>query len=184
MTTFRITFSVNDYDRDGDVTDQGIYLHIGPVRIRAGGTVADLREIAKQIEDCASEIEDPESFHAGERAGDYTMVRNAIIAALDPPDDDAAEEAILIAAVERCKAERDAARALLASVRSIVGAATHELEVGAASDFLDGTIRTPPRQAEEYKRAAANLTWVRVELRELLRELAAYDATTSEGTNA
>lgn len=78
------------------------------------------------------------------------------------------------------KAERDAARALLAEVRSTVGAAVHELEVGEASDFLDGTIRTPRRQAEEYKRAAADLTWVRVELRGLLGELAAYDTTTGE----
>lgn len=78
------------------------------------------------------------------------------------------------------EAERDAACALLAEVRSAVGAAVHELEVGEASDLLDGTIRTPRRQAEEYKRAAADLTWVRVGLRRLLGELAAYDTTTGE----
>lgn len=65
----RITFSVNDYDKDGDVSEQGIYLHIGPFRVRAGTAVADVRAIAKQLEKIASEIEDAGAFYAAELDG-------------------------------------------------------------------------------------------------------------------
>lgn len=66
------------------------------------------------------------------------------------------------------------ARPLLATVRSTIAAALHELEAGEASDLVDGTIRPARRHEEDWKRAAADLTWMRVNLRELLGELAAY----------
>lgn len=88
-----------------------------------------------------------------------------------------AEADRLAEALTRAASEQSQMDALLAGARSTVGAAVHELEVGEASDFLDGTISTPRRQAEEYKRAAADLTWVRVSLRELLRELATQEET-------
>ena len=59
----RITFSVNEYDENGGRTGQGVYLHIGPVRVHVG-TVANVRNLAKQLEDIASEIEDPDAFFA------------------------------------------------------------------------------------------------------------------------
>jgi hypothetical protein len=60
----QISFSINEYDQDGDVTGEGIYLHIGPVRVRVGSTVDELRALAKQLEDIAREIEDPDAFYA------------------------------------------------------------------------------------------------------------------------
>ena len=52
-------------------------------------------------------------MNQGEQAEMYEWLRDGIVELLDPPDDDAAEEAILLAAVEECVRERDAALDLL-----------------------------------------------------------------------
>jgi hypothetical protein len=36
MDISKITFSVNDYDQDGDISERGIYLHFDETRIRIG----------------------------------------------------------------------------------------------------------------------------------------------------
>jgi len=59
-----ITFSVNDYDSDGDLTDEGIFLHFGKTRVHAAESTEDFRTIVQHMEAMVREIE--ENYpHAG-----------------------------------------------------------------------------------------------------------------------
>lgn len=55
MAITNIMFSINDYDSDGDISDQGIFLHAGPVRVKVG-TVDDLQEVINQFQKILDEI--------------------------------------------------------------------------------------------------------------------------------
>lgn len=58
MQTKDIMFSVNDYDQDGDVTNEGIFLHFGGTRVKAAESLADFRAIVGHMESMVREIEE------------------------------------------------------------------------------------------------------------------------------
>jgi hypothetical protein len=51
-----ITFSINDYDRDGDLTESGVYLHFGTTRVRVCDSVDEFSEVFTQLEKMKNEI--------------------------------------------------------------------------------------------------------------------------------
>ena len=53
-----IVFSVNEYDRDGDVTDKGVFLHFGETRVKAADSIDDFRSIVQHMKTMVSEIEE------------------------------------------------------------------------------------------------------------------------------
>jgi len=53
-----ILFSVNDYDKDGDFVDKGIYLHFGGTRVKAAETFSEFKSIVGVFEKIVKEIED------------------------------------------------------------------------------------------------------------------------------
>ena len=53
-----IVFSVNEYDRDGDVTDKGVFLHFGETRVKAADSIEDFRSIVQHMKAMVSEIEE------------------------------------------------------------------------------------------------------------------------------
>lgn len=56
MDTTKIMFSVNRYDRDGDIVETGIFLHFGDTIVKAADTLADFRRLPDHIESMAEEI--------------------------------------------------------------------------------------------------------------------------------
>ncbi len=58
-----IVFSVNEYDRDGDVTDEGVFLHFGETRVKAADSIDDFRSIVQHMKDMVSEIEENYAHH-------------------------------------------------------------------------------------------------------------------------
>jgi hypothetical protein len=50
-------FSIDRYDRNGGVTDKGIYLHYGDVAIMVARTLRGFRAHIKHLETMADEIE-------------------------------------------------------------------------------------------------------------------------------
>jgi hypothetical protein len=53
-----ILFSVNEYDRDGDVTEEGIFLHFGGTRVKAAENIGDFRAIVDCMKSMVREIDD------------------------------------------------------------------------------------------------------------------------------
>lgn len=51
-----VLFSVNEYDKDGDVHDPGIFLHFGNVKIKVAESVSDLTDFINQIKRIQKEI--------------------------------------------------------------------------------------------------------------------------------
>jgi hypothetical protein len=58
MTIEKILFSVNQYDRDGDITESGIFLHFGYLSLFAGNTLNEFKDVIKQLEGIAEELEE------------------------------------------------------------------------------------------------------------------------------
>lgn len=54
----QVTFSVNEYDSDGDVSERGIFIHFGNVRVKVGERVDDLTSVIDQLTSCRKEIVD------------------------------------------------------------------------------------------------------------------------------
>lgn len=52
-----ILFSVNEYDKDGDITERGIFLHFGETRVKAAENLEEFRSIYNQIANIIDEIE-------------------------------------------------------------------------------------------------------------------------------
>jgi hypothetical protein len=52
----KISFSINQYDSDGDIFDEGVYLYLGDTVIIKVKNVAEVEEMSKQLETVASEI--------------------------------------------------------------------------------------------------------------------------------
>lgn len=51
------SFSINEYDSDGDLSREGIYLHFGDnCRIRVADTKEDLEDLLKHMEEVVVEI--------------------------------------------------------------------------------------------------------------------------------
>jgi hypothetical protein len=51
-------FSINDYDRDGDLMTKGVFLHFGETRVKAADSLAEFREIIEHFESMVREIEE------------------------------------------------------------------------------------------------------------------------------
>jgi len=49
-------FSINTYDQDGDLTDEGIFLHYGKVSIKVASTLAGFQEYIKSLQSMIVEI--------------------------------------------------------------------------------------------------------------------------------
>ena len=56
----KITFSVNEYDRDGDVTEKGVFLHFGDTRVLVCDFVEEFPDVLQNIEDIKKELENYE----------------------------------------------------------------------------------------------------------------------------
>jgi len=55
----KVTFSVNNYDNDGDVLDRGIFLHFGPdVRIKVARDVKEFQGFIDNLQEMKTEIEE------------------------------------------------------------------------------------------------------------------------------
>lgn len=52
-----ISFSVNQYDSDGDVADRGIFLHFGETTVKVADSMLAFRKITEQLEKIISEID-------------------------------------------------------------------------------------------------------------------------------
>uniref|UniRef100_A0A6H1ZWA6 Uncharacterized protein n=1 Tax=viral metagenome TaxID=1070528 RepID=A0A6H1ZWA6_9ZZZZ len=52
------TFSINQHDADGDVYDEGIYLHYGHTSIRVAKTLRGFKAHVKHLEGMVNEIEE------------------------------------------------------------------------------------------------------------------------------
>ncbi len=52
-----IMFSVNEYDRDGDCTDKGVFLHFGETKVKAADGIKEFAEIVRHFEAMVEEIE-------------------------------------------------------------------------------------------------------------------------------
>jgi hypothetical protein len=52
------TFSVNDYDKDGDIFEEGIFFHFGDTRIKVTNTVEELSDWPEYIASMITEIKE------------------------------------------------------------------------------------------------------------------------------
>jgi len=53
----RITFSIDSHDRDGDVCEDGIFIHFGNTRIRVAGSFLEYLSFLTELRSMAPEIE-------------------------------------------------------------------------------------------------------------------------------
>lgn len=56
MSTIDILFSVNDYDKDGDVADQGVFLHFRDARVKVARDMEEFRALPARIQSMVDEI--------------------------------------------------------------------------------------------------------------------------------
>ena len=49
-------FSINEYDKDGDICETGIFLHFGETRIKIAESVSDITEFINNIKNIQKEI--------------------------------------------------------------------------------------------------------------------------------
>lgn len=57
MKPNEIRFSVNDYDKDGDCVERGVFLHFEGTRVKAADTIKDFADIVRHFEAMRDEIE-------------------------------------------------------------------------------------------------------------------------------
>lgn len=55
-----ITFSVNQYDKDGEVIDEGIFLYFGDTSIKVASNFEEFKTILWQMQKIVNEIEENE----------------------------------------------------------------------------------------------------------------------------
>jgi hypothetical protein len=53
-----ISFSINKYDKDGDITDEGIFLHFGETMVKVSSSFDDFKTIVNEFKKMIKEIED------------------------------------------------------------------------------------------------------------------------------
>ena len=58
MAKPNITFSIHDFDRDGDIIEPGVFLNFGQARIRVAGDLIEFRTVIAHLESMAVEIEE------------------------------------------------------------------------------------------------------------------------------
>jgi hypothetical protein len=53
-----VMFSVNEYDQDGDINDEGIYLHFGDTRVKVASSIVEFKQFVDRISSMVDEIEE------------------------------------------------------------------------------------------------------------------------------
>jgi hypothetical protein len=67
VNTREIMFFVNQYDRDGDVTDKGVFLCVGPVSVKVADDLEGFRDFVRSLgSHLDSMLEEIEQNYAGE----------------------------------------------------------------------------------------------------------------------
>jgi hypothetical protein len=51
-----IKFSINEYDRDGDIVEEGVFLHFGRCRVKAAENIEDFYTIVDTLNRIVTEI--------------------------------------------------------------------------------------------------------------------------------
>lgn len=54
----KVLFSVNEYDKDGDISEEGIYLHFGETRVNVAKDIQGFRDFIKTLNNMSSEIQE------------------------------------------------------------------------------------------------------------------------------
>ena len=57
MSVHSIMFSVNSYDKDGELDGKGIFLHFGETRVYVAPNIEEFRKIIPHFESMIEEIE-------------------------------------------------------------------------------------------------------------------------------
>lgn len=57
MTDIKVTFSLNRYDRDGDIFEEGVFLHFGDTSVKVCDHPAEFKCFLVQIKIIAKELE-------------------------------------------------------------------------------------------------------------------------------
>lgn len=58
MKTYKIYFSINSYDSDGDIYEDGVYLHFGDTTIRVAENYIEFKEVVDRISLMQKQIEE------------------------------------------------------------------------------------------------------------------------------
>ncbi len=53
-----VTFSVNEYDYDGDIMEKGIYLHFNNTKIKVADTIEEYKKLVDDLESIAEELDE------------------------------------------------------------------------------------------------------------------------------
>ena len=51
-----ILFSVNSYDKDGDIFEEGVFLHFGDTRVKVAANKDDVQALPEKIKNIVDEI--------------------------------------------------------------------------------------------------------------------------------
>lgn len=51
-----VTFSVNEYDYEGDIMEKGIYLHFNNTRIKVADTIEEYEKLVDDLESIVDEL--------------------------------------------------------------------------------------------------------------------------------
>lgn len=57
MKPSEITFSINRYGKDGDVLEEGVFLHFGETSVKAANSVTEFKSILCHFHQMIEEIE-------------------------------------------------------------------------------------------------------------------------------
>lgn len=53
-----VTFSVNEYDFEGDIMEKGIYLHFNNTKIKVADTIEEYKKLVDDLESIAEELDE------------------------------------------------------------------------------------------------------------------------------
>jgi len=51
-----LLFSINDYDKDGDISDEGIFLHFDDTRIKVAKDIKEFDQVIESLKTMRNEI--------------------------------------------------------------------------------------------------------------------------------
>jgi hypothetical protein len=58
MNQVKILFSVNEYDKDGDLINFGIFLHFGETKIKVASDMGGFKNVIAKLQSMCGEIEE------------------------------------------------------------------------------------------------------------------------------
>lgn len=56
MSPNEITFSINRYDRDGDLIDEGVFIHFGETSVKVANTITEFANVVGHFQKILEEI--------------------------------------------------------------------------------------------------------------------------------